>query len=122
MIRYDELKQGASFSISFHGIKTMNNDNELNCKYSLKAFQLFSRKAVTFIKDDEDSCHQSVTNTIFKLNGNKMISEEIGLYFFGGYVDDGITQKVEPKIICEYFKEAALSNRKGKQLEMKQNI
>lgn len=122
MIKYEDLRTGSTFNVLFYGIKPVNDDKELSYNYLLKAFQNSNKKSVMFIKDGNNSCHESVTKTVFTLDGNKMVNKEIGLYFFANYVDNDRTQYMDSKIICEYFRDAALSCKKGKSLEMKKNI
>lgn len=118
MIQYSELKKGDRFNVVMHSIKPLSDDKELNYKYSLRFYQEGKRKNVEFIKDSNISCHDSVTNTSFRLDGGKMISDDTGLYFFGGYVDDSRGSYVDPKTICEYFKEAALSKQSSRTHKM----
>ncbi len=122
MKKYSELNNGARFNVAMHTIKPLNGDKDLNYKYCLRFYQYNSRKNAEFIKDSDIECHEATTNTYFQLQDGKMISADTGLFFYGGYVDETLGSYIEPKILCEYFKEAALSKEKGKTLEMKKNI
>jgi hypothetical protein len=111
MIKYEDLTKGAFFNIAFHELKPLNNNSELKQKYSLRYFQTAVKKALAFVKDSDSTCHELTTKEEFVLDGNKMINEKTGLYFFASYVDTNSAKFYEDtKVVREYFEDAEYYN------------
>lgn len=111
MIEFSELKIGYSFHVPFFQIKASENEKELNQKYSLRLYQTGYKKSLVFIKDSEDSCYELITKTRFNLIENKMVNEEIGLSFYGNFVDvSSKFENIDSNIIYEYFEELKILN------------
>lgn len=111
MIEFNKIKIGGIFHVPFFGIKTIENNKELNQKYSLKLYQTGYKKSLSFVKDSEESCYETITRTGFNLVGNKMCNEELGLFFYGNYVDNSHNvEHIDKEVAREYFEDAKTLN------------
>jgi len=106
MIEFIKLRNNNYFYVPLWEIKPLNNE-ELKLKYCLKLYQYGYKKSLAFRKINENTCIDTVTNTLFIMDGNKMYNEETGLYFFATYVNNASSiEQIDSNLVKEYFSDA----------------
>ncbi len=115
MKKFEELKNNSVFNVGVWELKPTFKSEEFINKYVFNSY--VQGLTFSFIKTGENTCKELLSGTEFNLEELLMTNEEIGLCFFGGYVNDIAAKNTADKeYTTTYFKAAKEANKNNKKL------